>query len=138
MKICNKQGCENPIPLTTIIDGKSVNLQRRKFCLSCSPYKSHNTRNLNVSSKTSYDHVKNFRKRLKQKAIDYKGGKCKICGYNRCNEALSFHHVDPTKKDFTIAYMKSWGFKKIQAELDKCVLLCNRCHTEVHHGLITL
>lgn len=138
MKICNKQGCQNEIPLTTEIDGRSVNLQRRKFCLSCSPFKSHNTRNLNSTTKTSYEHVKNFRKRMKQKAVDYKGGACQICGYTRCNEALTFHHRDPSEKDFTIGYEKAWGFDRIKPELDKCVLLCNRCHAEVHQGLVPL
>ena len=138
MRQCNKQGCQNEIPLTTVVDGKTVNLQRRKFCLECSPFKSHNTRNLNSSTKTSYEHVKNFRKRLKQKAIDYKGGSCKICSYNRCNEALTFHHLNPSEKDFTIAYMKSWGFDRIKSELDKCILLCTRCHTEVHQGVTNL
>jgi hypothetical protein len=33
-------------------------------------------------------------------AIEYGDGKCQICGYNKCNRALSFHHKDPNEKDF--------------------------------------
>ena len=39
----------------------------------------------------------------KQQAVDYKGGKCIHCGYNKSNGALDFHHVDRTQKD------KNWS-----------------------------
>lgn len=29
-------------------------------------------------------------------AIAYKGGKCQCCGYDKCIQALEFHHIDPT------------------------------------------
>ena len=140
MKKCNKINCINEIPTFLIVDGKRRNLQNRNFCLTCSPFKSHNTVDLNAppSTNTSYTHVKSFRKRKKQKAVDYKGGKCQICGYNRCNESLTFHHLDPKLKDFSIANSRSWGFDRIKSELDKCVLLCSNCHSEVHQGLITV
>ena len=69
-------------------------------------------------------------------AIDYKGGRCQLCGYNRCPEALEFHHLETSGKDFGISdkgYTRSW--KKIKEELDKCILLCANCHREVHTGL---
>ncbi len=31
-------------------------------------------------------------------AIGHKGGRCMICGYDRCLEALEFHHSDSSKK----------------------------------------
>ena len=36
-------------------------------------------------------------------AISYKGGRCQVCGYDRCIEALEFHHLDPTQKDFGLS-----------------------------------
>ena len=39
----------------------------------------------------------------KIKAIEYKGGKYLICGYNKSIRALQFHHIDPSKKDFGIS-----------------------------------
>ena len=44
--------------------------------------------------------VINWRKRTKIALVEYKGGKCCVCGYNKCIEALEFHHLDPSQKDF--------------------------------------
>ena len=80
--------------------------------------------------------VKRRRKKLREMAREYKGNKCIICGYNKCPRALSFHHIDPKKKDFTLSdrgLTRSWA--KILEEIDKCVLLCANCHMEVHDGM---
>ena len=81
--------------------------------------------------------VVSWRSRTKQKLVDYKGGKCIKCGYNKYIGNLSFHHLDPSKKDFTITG-KSFAFDKIKLEVDKCELLCHNCHGEVHAGLLTI
>lgn len=79
------------------------------------------------------DAVNKRRAKLKQLAVDYKGGKCEQCGYDKCIAALEFHHLDPLIKEFSISsdgYGKSW--EKIKIELDKCDLLCSNCHREKH------
>jgi hypothetical protein len=77
------------------------------------------------------------RRELKRKAVDYKGGCCEICGYDRCLAALTFHHRDPIQKDFGISdIMNILSWQRIKRELDKCHLLCSNCHYEVHHGLV--
>jgi DNA-binding CsgD family transcriptional regulator len=81
--------------------------------------------------------VINYRKRVKQKLVDYKGGKCQICGYNRCIKALEFHHCNPLEKDFTISG-KTWKFETLKKEVDKCILVCSNCHKEIHDGLIKI
>lgn len=84
----------------------------------------------------SVEAVDKRRRELKRLSVEYKGGECSKCGYNRCIAALEFHHLDPTKKDFGIGGSKqtsSW--KKIQIELDKCILLCSNCHREEHFNL---
>jgi hypothetical protein len=66
-------------------------------------------------------------------AIDYMGGRCVRCGYDRCADALEFHHRDSSEKDFGIShrgYTRSWD--KIREEIEKCELLCANCHREVH------
>jgi len=79
------------------------------------------------------------RKKVKLKAIEYKGGACERCGYNKCYRALEFHHTYPTKKDFGMAYTgytRSW--EKVKEELDKCLMLCANCHAEEHERLDNL
>jgi DNA-binding CsgD family transcriptional regulator len=92
----------------------------------------------NEVKKLGYKYTKTFRKRMKEKSVEYKGGKCIICEYDRCISALDFHHIDPSKKDFNLSqnFCKSWD--TIKKELDKCVLLCSNCHREVHEGITTL
>ena len=83
--------------------------------------------------------VQKRRKLIKQMALDYKGRKCEICGYSRCVDALEFHHIGRTKKDFGISekgYTRSWG--KVKEEIDKCLLLCANCHREAHKGLLKI
>ncbi len=75
------------------------------------------------------------RKRLKEKAVDYKGGKCSFCGYDRVIDALEFHHLGAGKKDFGLSQRgltRSW--KRIKEELNKCILVCANCHREIHAG----
>jgi hypothetical protein len=82
-----------------------------------------------------YERIKDFRRRIKQRAIDYKGGKCQVCGYSKCVSALEFHHKNSDEKDFAIS-SKTRAWKFVQIELDKCVLVCCRCHREIHAGLV--
>ena len=35
--------------------------------------------------------------------VEEAGGKCQKCGYNKSIWALSFHHNDPTEKDFGLS-----------------------------------
>lgn len=72
------------------------------------------------------------RRHLKSKAIEYKGNKCVLCGYNKCNAALEFHHLDRKTKAFGLSrngVTRSWD--SIRKELDKCILVCANCHREV-------
>lgn len=171
LQTCKK--CQNSFPTRIVIEGRERNLCNRKFCLSCSPFNKHNTRNLIVVSvsdefllkklnepkfclrcsqnKPADDFYKCRKKidklaycktctkqetlerqrRFKQQCIDYKGGKCEICDYNRCIAALEFHHLNPESKDFLISGRYSLT-DKVKNELDKCQLCCAVCHREIH------
>ncbi len=49
--------------------------------------------------KKQHEWIKRKRKRVKTNAIKYLGGKCKLCGYNKCKQALEFHHINPEEKN---------------------------------------
>jgi transposase-like protein len=66
------------------------------------------------------------------------GGRCTICGYDRCHHALQFHHVDPATKRFTIRDGSLRALDTLREEARKCVLLCANCHAEVEGGVTKL
>lgn len=77
--------------------------------------------------------VTDRRQKLKRIAIEYKGGKCEKCGYDKDFPwVYDFHHIDGQTKDFGIGHY-SGGLTKMLNELDKCIMLCANCHREVHY-----
>ena len=98
----------------------------RKYCFDCSPsdIKDENNKIINNPS--------NDKSKIKQYLIDYKGGKCQICGYNKSNWALHFHHINPNEKDFTISEKHTTKLDSYIKEINKCILLCSNCHAEIH------
>jgi hypothetical protein len=61
------------------------------------------------------------------------GGKCKICQYDKCLDALCFHHLDGFEKRGNVSMIISdRGFKAAQEEAKKCILICANCHAELH------
>jgi uncharacterized Zn finger protein (UPF0148 family) len=81
--------------------------------------------------------TRNWRKKKKLLAVTYKGGKCELCGYSKCFDALHFHHKDPNEKAFSPSG-GSISWERMRNEIDKCALLCANCHSEVHAGLVSL
>jgi hypothetical protein len=79
-------------------------------------------------------HVIRWRQKKKKELIEYKGGKCQKCGYNKdCPTAYAFHHRDPKTKNFGIGSRGLCrSIKDLKNETDKCDLLCVRCHAELH------
>lgn len=67
--------------------------------------------------------------------------KCQTCGYDKCIEAMQFHHKNPDEKDFNISGLREYTVESIQKyydEVDKCILTCANCHFEIHAGLIDI
>lgn len=143
--------CSNHFAIKVIIDGKVRNLQRRKYCLGCSPFGSGNTRKLESPPLTVQGKGKRkrnkakyakwqskARKERKQKLIELCGGKCIICGYQRCQKALDFHHKEEGEKTYKGFGLSANGmlakWSTLLEEVKKCVLLCSNCHREVHAG----
>ena len=73
-------------------------------------------------------------KRLRKlKAVEYMGGKCNLCGNDYHPSVFEFHHLDPEIKDRDPSKMLQLSWDRLQAELDKCVLLCANCHRFTHY-----
>jgi hypothetical protein len=161
MRNCLK--CGNQVPNLLVVDGKKRNLKNRKYCIECSPFGKHNTRKIHddnlinspinqcriCEKEYSGGHgkyksictscrVSESRRKKKADLIEYKGNKCCVCGYDKCIQALQFHHLDPNKKEFTIANSGTMKFEVLKHEADKCILVCSNCHVEIHFGLIDI
>ena len=161
MRYCLK--CEKQVLNSVWIDGKKRNLKNRQYCLDCSPFGQHNTRKIHdplsvgapiyecrICNKTyqgghrqsrgicSSCRVSESRRKKKLALIEYKGGKCVICDYYKCQQVLQFHHIDPTEKEFTIASSGNLDLNKLKVEVDKFVLVCANCHGEIHAGIIDI
>ncbi len=157
MSNCKK--CNSKIPYRMKIDERLVYFPTRKYCLECSPFGQHNTRKIcnglsvglckdcgktfnynrkkgNRSHTCASCLVAKYRKNVKKRLVEYAGGTCTICGYDKSINALQFHHKNPSEKNFTIAG-KTTSFNKLKAEVDKCILICANCHSELHENLIT-
>lgn len=79
------------------------------------------------------------RKKFGDELKQLHGAKCKVCDYDRCLEALEFHHINPTTKKFEVMTHGKRGNKKdIIAESYKCMLVCSNCHRELHTGIISI
>ena len=153
----NCPNCNNIVPNRIIIEGKTYNLQRRKYCLECSPFKGHNTKQIHIDKEPSPNSSKNYQKMTpeqktnfnknthlytkkrrylrKKKLVLENGGKCSKCGYDNNITNLCFHHRDPAEKLFEInsnsISAKSWD--EIKEEASKCDLLCSHCHNDLHY-----
>lgn len=158
------QLCRGDFPNSKVIGGKVRALHRRKFCLTCSPFGKTNRKGVKrlkaeaagrkkcvgcgknkrldqfytvkfsncIPCESERRRLKNVQ--FKRMAIDYKGGCCIVCGYQRCLSAMVFHHRNPAEKEFQVS-----GFQRrtvlsdeVKIELDKCDLLCKNCHSESH------
>ena len=77
--------------------------------------------------------VMRSQRRKKQYAVEIFGGKCCKCGYNKCLEALEFHHLDKKEKEEKPSQIiLRWSFERAKKELEKCILVCSNCHREIH------
>lgn len=60
------------------------------------------------------------------------GGKCCICGYKKCINALEFHHVGQKEASPSYVIMR-WSWERTKKELEKCILVCANCHREIEY-----
>lgn len=80
----------------------------------------------------------------KAQAVNFVNGIKMQSGCSLCEESepvvLDFHHLHSVDKSDSISKMirRRKTISEIQAEIDKCVILCSNCHRKVHAGIIQL
>ena len=75
--------------------------------------------------------LRKYYKRGRKLALAYKGGVCEVCGSTK---SLVFHHLNPNEKKCNPAQLFQCSWKLIKDELDKCQLVCSKCHKRIHMG----
>lgn len=106
---------------------------RERYCKECHREKN---RAHYVANKAAY--VATARKWSKVKKDWYenlkKGLKCTTCNEDK-HWRLCFHHTDKSTKEFEISQMVLANMSKdrILKEIDKCVVLCQHCHLDLHY-----
>lgn len=151
MPTCEYCGAEFPVKL--MIDGRKCNLQRRKYCLECSPFGSRNTRKLILDKRPPVEQncpicsrdttgkrtkmcggcrTEVRRYITKNAAVKLLGGKCQKCGWQGALPGYEFHHTAPNAKEFQIGNVANKSWEVIKRELEKCELLCACCHRIEH------
>lgn len=76
------------------------------------------------------------KQKIKRMLVDEAGGRCAVCGYDRCIVNLTFHHVDPSRKSFGLSMNTTKAIAAYREEMRKCVLVCANCHGEIEAGLV--
>ena len=132
-------------------------------CEDVLPESSYRNKNQRVCKPCTEKRKKKRRRDNKKALVALRGGKCELCGYDKCiywiiwllewekkhkknkenwtipsrNAALDFHHIDPNTKFKAVAHL-SYNLKLMIEEAKKCVMVCSNCHREIHAGIIEL
>jgi len=78
-----------------VITNLTLKIQLEYIVINCYQCSVDSTRHDNTTRK----HQKTLlRRSMKIQAIKLLGDKCCLCGYNRCIDALEFHHENPNEK----------------------------------------
>ena len=100
-------------------------------CKKCTDWARNNRAKSNGYQRTYLKEV--ARPRLKALKNSLKR-KCEMCGYDRCKQALHFHHVGEKAKDVS----RMMTITSIKSDVCRCMVLCANCHAEVHVGAVSI
>ena len=108
--------CKLSKPLESFRARSDVKNGRRSECKAC-----------------QVEAIRTIQEKKRIEAKHFLGGACQTCGYNRCLNALDFHHVGDKEHTISKMYLNQ-PLSKILQEVKKCMLLCANCHRE-HHAV---
>lgn len=141
--LCSRKFCLKCSPFGS--KNKSVNpcvfVKRNPGEVFEAECKNHGITNFIVNSqghrrckKCDIERVTKARQKRKKEIVEFCGGKCVLCGYDKCIDALHFHHLDPSKKSFSLSSQGvRISLKESLEEIKKCIMVCANCHYELEN-----
>lgn len=77
---------------------------------------------------------------LRRELMELKGGRCEVCGGSFHESVYDFHHIDPSKKRFslTVAGCVHRSRAELRREAAKTLLACACCHRMIHAGVLRM
>lgn len=105
---------------------------KTKDCEASQKYRKTHKQRIGVKDKYRRKKKREWVSELKRQT------KCLKCQNNKFY-CLDFHHINPEEKDFSISHAisRKYGYDRILKEINKCVVLCKNCHSEVHYLMET-
>lgn len=129
-KICNI--CKKEKSIKEFYTNKTRYDGLQTKCIECS--KIYNKNHYQRNKKIYIQRASKRRQEFKKWWNDFKSQlKCIKCGEAHPS-CITFHHRDPTKKEFGISQLTHTfrSKKKVLEEIKKCDVLCFNCHVKLH------
>lgn len=101
--------------------------QNRQFCFNCVPEGLERKERDKIRKKLVIDLANKQKLQMK----------CCRCGYDKCPQALEWHHQNDDKAFNPSDLLREGSITKYelyQKEIQKCILLCSNCHREEHYS----
>lgn len=129
-KICSKCKCSKPT--TEFSKKKTTKDGLYQICKAC--HKEYNKRHYVDNALAYKERALKRKKDIKEWWSDYKSKLvCSSCGEDR-HWCLDFHHTNPAEKDSEVSSMlHRASMRAIMEEIEKCVVLCRNCHSDLHY-----
>ncbi len=119
-----------------VVNGVRKSVHKRKFCISCVPLEVKLTKHEKILNNKKW--VKNYRDKVRRKAIHQLGGKCNVCGSADFN-ILEFDHIGGGGRKDKNANNRIALYKSICAGREDIQLLCGNCHvTKTRNGKLPI
>lgn len=130
-KVCNK--CKTWLPLTAFSRNKECSLGVVGTCRQCENERV--TKWYRDNRKRRQQAMNERNRKRKRLVVEHFGDKCLDCGQTYPQCVYEFHHLDPSQKDWNPSQSLSHSEERMWQELNKCVMLCSKCHKIRHFGL---
>lgn len=129
-KLCTKCGKVKSVSEFSKNSSKKDGLQ--SMCKEC--VRKYKQKHYAENKQYYLEKAKAYREAGRERLNRYKSRLvCSNCGESRW-WLLDFHHVDPSEKDREVCKLID-APNKLEAELEKCIVLCANCHRDLHYRI---